>query len=227
MATKQQIPKIAATFVEFQGEFSVLSTEDGQWVIQNGKEAAALSAKAIANRKKITPKVAEGILRLISDQALNIKALDGNRFIYNSKQTFKSYIDPSFVNWNLNKAGIATDKTKVQVHEMIGNGTFIDIFSSMPGAWSQKWLSQDQIIEFCETLPYWLRQKGLATFFLTKKDENKPIDENKPEDNLVVILVSVRSGGLSVRVRRLEDGDVWDGEYRHRVVSPQLISSVS
>ena len=59
MATKQQIPKIAATFVEFQGEFSVLSTEDGQWVIQNGKEAVKLAADAIANRAKlVAPPVA-------------------------------------------------------------------------------------------------------------------------------------------------------------------------
>ena len=45
MATKQQVPKIAATLTEFQEGFEDLSTEDGQWVIQNGKE----------KRKKQTP----------------------------------------------------------------------------------------------------------------------------------------------------------------------------
>lgn len=52
MATKQQVPVIAARLVEFQEEFSNLSTEDAQWAIINGKEAAALSAKAIANYMK-------------------------------------------------------------------------------------------------------------------------------------------------------------------------------
>jgi hypothetical protein len=37
-----------------------------------------------------------------------------------------------------------------------------------------------------------------------------------------VVYVNVHSDGLAVSVRRLGLGDVWDGEYRHRVVSPQL-----
>jgi len=59
--------------------------------------------------------------------------------------------------------------------------------------------------------------------FLVKKDENKPVDEANPQDNLVVVRVRVRSGGLDVYVLRLGHGYVWNGECRHRVVSPQLI----
>jgi len=168
------------------------------------------------------------ILRLISgENSLTLKALKGKRLIYNSKRTFKSFIDQNFVNWNMNKKGIATPETSVQVHEMVQNGTFMDIFRTLPGTWNQKWLSQDQIIEFCETLPNWLRQEGSATFFLTKKDESKLINEDKPEDNLVVVYVYVFDDGLDVFVYRLEDDDVWCGESRHRVVSPQLMPSVS
>ena len=47
----------------------------------------------------------------------------------------------------------------------------------------------------------------------------------KPEGALYIFVVNVNvnSDGLYVRVRRLEDDFVWLGEYRHRVVSPQLI----
>ena len=168
------------------------------------------------------------ILRLISeDGVLTLKDSDGSRLIYNAKDTFKSGIDNDFVRWGINNPGIATAKTPVQVCEIVQDGTFMDIFSALPGTWSQKWLSQDQVIEFCETLPEWLRQENYATFFLVKKDEKEPIDENNPQDNLVVVYVFVYSDGLSVCVRRLEYDRVWYGEYRRRVVSPQLIPSIA
>ena len=175
-------------------------------------------------KRKIDIKIKDGILRLISgDQNLILKALDGSRLIYQAKKTFKSFIDSDFINWGLNKSGIATLEIPVKVDEIIGDGTFMNIFSSLPGTWNQKWLSQNQIIEFCETLPHWLRQERNATMFLCKIDENKPINENKPQDNLVVVYVSVSSDGLDVYVHRLEYDYVWGGGYRPRVVSPQLI----
>jgi hypothetical protein len=168
------------------------------------------------------------ILHLISGgHNLIIKALDGKRLIYNSKKTFKSHIDQDFVNLGLNKTGIVTTETPVQVHEMVGDGTFTEIFGSIPGNWDQKWLSQNQIIDFCETLPNWLRQDKYATMFLIKKDENKPVYEVNLQDNLAVVHVGVGPGGLRVLVRRLGRDDVFFGEYRHRVVSPQLIPLVS
>jgi hypothetical protein len=206
--------------------------------VQNEKSLFNSALKKLVNsteeelddflKRKITPKVAEGLLRLISGgQKLILKALNGSRLICSAEKTFKSFIDNNFVNWGINKPGIVTPKKSVQVHEMVGNGTSMDIFKSLPGSWNQKWLSQDQIIEFCETLPNWLRQEGYGTFALIKKDENKPIDENNPGDNLVVVRVYVSSDGLDVRVSRLETDLVWRGEVRRRVVSQQLISSVA
>jgi len=176
-------------------------------------------------KRKIEKQI-NSILRLISGgSTLTLKALDGSRLICKAKKTFKSFLDADFVNWGINKPGITTPETPISVHEMIANDTFLDIFRSLPGTWNQKWLSQNQVIEFCESLPDWLRQDGNATFFLVKKDENKPIDENSPEDNLVVVGVGVLSDGLYVVVDRLGGDHVWDGEYRLRVVSPQLIPS--
>jgi hypothetical protein len=54
MATKQQIPVVAARLTEFQEGFENLSTEDAQWVIMNGKEAVTLFVASVANRAKTT-----------------------------------------------------------------------------------------------------------------------------------------------------------------------------
>jgi len=206
--------------------------------VQNKKSLFLSALKKLINsteeelddflKRKIAPQVIAGILRLISNgQILKLKALAGGRLIYNAAGTFKSFIDSDFVKWGIDKPGIATPETILQVHEMIGDGKLMDIFCSLPGAWNQKWVSQDQVIEFCETLPEWLRQEGYATFFLIKKDENNLIDENGPESNLVVVNVHVNSDGLDVDVRRLGRDDVLDGENRRRVVSPQLMSSAT
>lgn len=222
--TKQQIPVLVARLVEFQEGFSELSSSDGQFVIQNTKEAIKLCVEAIKKRQSSK----QPILNLISGgHSLVLKALDGKRLICKSGKTFRSGIDGDFVKWGIAKPGIATPATPAQVHEMVGNGTFMDIFRSLPGTWNQKWLSQNQVIEFCETLPDWLRQNGNATFFLVKKDESKPINEDKPEDNLVVVRVRVYSVGLAVRVYQLGLDFVWNAESRHRVVSPQLVPSVA
>jgi hypothetical protein len=163
------------------------------------------------------------IMRLISaGHALRLKSSDGSCLICEAKETFKAYIDPDFVKWGINKTGIASAEMSVQVHDMIEDGTFMDIFQALPGTWGQKWLPQDKVVDFCDTFPNWLRQEGFATFFLVKKDENRPIDEKKPGDHLVVVCVSVDDDGLDVDVYRLEGASVWYGGPRHRVVSPQL-----
>jgi hypothetical protein len=164
------------------------------------------------------------LFRFISgNRNLVLKASDGSRLIYEATDTFKAGIDPGFVKQGINKPGIATPEILVQVREIFSDGNFMDIFQSLQGTWEQKWLSQNQVIDFCETFPNWLGQEGFGTFALIKKDENKPVNENKPEDNLAVVYVCVDSNGQRVDIDILEDVKVWDGEYRHRhrVMSPQ------
>jgi hypothetical protein len=166
----------------------------------------------------------EQILRLISGgHALKLKASDGSRLIHQAKNTFEAYIDSNFVNWGMNKPGVATPEILAEVHEMVSNGTFMGIFSALPGCWNEKCIPQDKVVDFCETLPDWLRQEEFGNFFLVKKDEAKPVDEKNPSENLAVVAVSVNDVGLHVFVFRLEYARVWNGEYRHRVVSPQLM----
>ena len=171
-------------------------------------------------KRKIAPKEPD-ILRLISGgHSLKLKATKGKRLICDAKKTFKSFIDADFSNFGINKPWAPRPEMPIQVHEIVGDAEFLGIFKALPGTWAEKWISQDQIIQFCEKLPKWLRQEGYGTFFLTKKDENQPINEDKPEDNLVVVYVLVLADGLLVRVCSLAIGHLWYGPRRHRLVSP-------
>ena len=153
------------------------------------------------------------ILRLISGgQKIMIEALDGKAYISDAKKTFKSFIDGDFKDWGLNQSGPATAETLLDISEMVGDGTFVQIFSNISSDLEKLVMTQAQIIRFCEKHPTWLSQKGCATFFLTKVGEE-----------YFVVYVFVRSGGLDVPVNRLGNDYVWHGEDRHRVVSPQLI----
>lgn len=110
----------------------------------------------------------------------------------------------------------------IQVHEIVKDTKVLDIFKTLPGPWGKKWLSQDQIIQFCKTLPARLRQENFPAIFLAKRNENEPIDENNPEDHFVVVIVNVFADGLWVHVSSLGYVPLWHGEDRYRVVSPQL-----
>jgi len=154
------------------------------------------------------------ILRLIfGGESIIIDACGGAEIIANAKDTFKSGIDPDFKNWGIDKPDQATEETAVQVHEMVKNSTFAQIFGSLGADLDKLVLTQAQIIRFCEKHPTWLRQEGYATFFLMKVG-----------GEYFVVSVHVSSGGLHVRVRRLEYDVVWLGECRRRVVAPQLLA---
>ena len=141
-----------------------------------------------------------------------IEALDGKAYISDAKKTFKSFINSDFKNWGLNQSSPATAETLLDISEMTSDGTFVQIFTGITPDLEKLVMTQAQIIRFCEKHPTWLRQEGYATFFLTKVG-----------DEYFVVRVFVYSDGLRVYVDRLENGSVWSGGYRHRVVSPQLI----
>jgi hypothetical protein len=151
------------------------------------------------------------ILRLLSgDESLIIDECDGTETIAKAKAVFPSGIDGDFKNWGTDKPGTATEATAVDVHELIKNATFANMFTSFGTDLDKLCLTQSQIIQFCKKFPSWLRHDGYATFFLFKV-----------EDQFFVALVGVSSVGLYVLVHRFEDVDVWDAEDRRRLVVPQ------
>ncbi|OGL61895.1 hypothetical protein A3C09_04415 [Candidatus Uhrbacteria bacterium RIFCSPHIGHO2_02_FULL_47_44] len=149
--------------------------------------------------------------RLFEDETITIAPCDGSRYVAKEKGVFKAYIEGLFASWGLDKPGQSTVAANVSVYEMIRDATFAQMFGSLGPDLDKLCLSQHQIVEFCETHSARLRQEGYATFFLFKEG-----------DQFCVARVDVFADGLCVCVYRLEDGLVWYGEFRPRLVVPQL-----
>ena len=129
-----------------------------------------------------------------------------------SKSKLFSYIDGDFKNWGLD-ATTTSQKQNLSVYELTEDMTFEQIFP-IP---EKMFLTQGQILSFIEKHKDKLRTGGYATFFLFRS-----------KGKFFVALVHVVGGGaLRVSVGRLENGGLWDAQYRHRVVIPQLDDSLS
>lgn len=152
------------------------------------------------------------ILRLISKgESIAIPACDGSETLAKANDVFKSGIDLDFKNWGLNEPGKPTAEIAVQVHEMVENATFAQMFGFLGADLDKLCMTQHQIKTFCEKHLKWLRSDGNATFFLFKEG-----------DRFFVAYVSVRPGGLYVYASRFGSDRVWRAGRRHRVVVPQL-----
>jgi len=184
------------------------------YFIENKNELRQFLEKSFENRRKILADLSNNkILTLISPEPLVIEALSDSGILYEATHVFGGYRDPKLLNFGLNQPGPATPKTRLQVYEQNTNATFQEIFNFFAVNLEKVYLTQSQIIRFCQKYPRWLRQGGYATFFLTKAN-----------GEYFVVNVNVRSDGLRVFVDRLGLDSVWSAEYRRRVVSPQLIS---
>lgn len=144
---------------------------------------------------------------------ITIAPCDGTETLAQAKDVFPSGIDSDFKNWNLDKPGIKTGETRVQVHELVKNADFATMFGSLGTDLNKLCLTQHQIRIFCKKHRNWLRPDGDVTFFLFKGN-----------NEFFVAYVGVNSGGLFVNVYRFEHDSVWRVDVRHRVVVPQLVA---
>lgn len=140
-------------------------------------------------------------------EALELSACHGTRTIAQAKDVFSVNIDPDFKKWGLDVAGEQTPAARAQVHELVKDGTFFQIFNSLSSDLDKFAWMQDQVIEFCQKHAHWLRQDGYATLFLIKEG-----------GKFFVVHVSVDSDGLFVSVHRFGNGHVWFVEDRNRLV---------
>jgi len=212
---EQQRNKMFGVLLEHSSEFKRLPIADGQWVIENPKQAIALCIEAIKNRNKTMSGVFESeYLKLISGgKILTIDQCDGQRVIADAKDVF-SNIDSDFRIWKADEAGQATPDTPVNVFELVEDGMFSEFFGSLTTDTDRLCFTQDQIIVFVKKYRNWLRMGGYATFFVFKS-----------HGEFFVADALFRSDGtLSVGVDRLEDVCCWGAERRHRVVVPQLVA---
>ncbi|MEK7116896.1 MAG: hypothetical protein AAB837_01915 [Patescibacteria group bacterium] len=107
--TEQQIPKMVASFVEHQNAFSQISTEDGQWVIQNTVEAIKLFVTAVANRaKQVAEKIVEKLLESVGTIAVpaTTKQFQARaNFLLKQDGGICSYFGDNFKSWFLEGDG--------------------------------------------------------------------------------------------------------------------------
>ena len=192
MATKQQLAKIAAILVEFQEEFASLTTEDGQWIIQHGREAASLFVKTIASRNETTTKDVK-IIKSVSFGVM-IEALDGKTFISQANKIFNCLIDKAFDHYNLNEFSVSTPKTMVDIYEISKGVSHYQMFNSVTKDLNRLVVTQAQIINFCEKHPDWLAQKDRGIYFVIKA-----------HDQFFVVNVRPHSEGLCVDVMSTDD----------------------
>jgi hypothetical protein len=125
-----------------------------------------------------------------------------------------SYIDSDFEEWGIDKKSPKTKEMNVAIFEVDRNGTFMDIFSSIPPNLDNLVLTQAQIIEFCKHHKDQLRKDGRYTFFLFKVGEE-------------FFVAGVRFGDvgqLSVLVYRPSSNRVWYAGYGPRIVIPMMIA---
>jgi len=147
---------------------------------------------------------------LSADEHLTLDAVDGAKTIAKAKDTF-AWIDSDFINYKADEAGPATEETPVNVYELTKDAAFAQMFNAASTDLNKLCFTKHQILNFIKKYKNWLRTNGYATFFLFKAN-----------NYFFVACVLVHGVGLHVYVDRLENGNVWDAEDRHRLVLPQL-----
>ncbi len=187
---------------------------------KNLQQVLGMKGFAASIREFVKTKIAElaenirGLVKLISGaEKLWLDETDGKQIIAKAKDTFLGWIDPDFKEYGTNVVSEPTGKACVEVHEMIKNGTFAQIFGGMATDLKSLCLTQPQIIQFVQKYPKWLRTGGYGTFFLFKVG-----------GEFFVAFVSWRGGErLAVLARRLSHAGEWNANDRRRLVVPQLV----
>jgi len=147
-------------------------------------------------------------LRLISgSKPLLLNPTDGQETLAGAADLFR-YIDSNFEHWNCHTVGPPTQEAAVQVHEIVRDSTFQEIFGSFGVTVDRLALTQAQIKQFAKRYPVWLKKGGNGTFFVFQIGD----------EFLVAAVYFFLDGRLRVRVRRLTLERVFRAQKRHRVV---------
>ncbi len=204
--------KATETLLKDINENGQVGTFDVQRFFAGGARIKAAITEVVRKEILAVAMGVVGILKLISaGKKVRIAATGGKRTIAKAKKTFPGFIDSDFVNYGCDVVEESKPETSTEVYEMTDDGDFSKIFGGFGINLDLLCFTQDQIIEFVETQPDWLRKDGYGTLFLFKVN-----------GEFFVASVRVDVGGLEVHARRFSRNCVWGGDYRHRVVVPQL-----
>jgi hypothetical protein len=194
----------------------VLTKANIEKVRARGNEVVAAITALVKEKFAEIAETVTGFVKLISGaEVIKLDPTNGSETIAAAKALFGGYLDGDFINWGLNiKSGPTTEQV-VQVHEMVKDGTFAQIFNGLSTDLKSLCLTQAQIINFVKKYRKWLRTDGYGTFFL--------FQDPRDEEKFFVARVYVYSdGNLRVRVDQFSHDYVWIADDRPRVVVPQL-----
>lgn len=161
------------------------------------------------------------ILRLISKGAnLVIDSTDGTEmftkiddlFIWGIDDVLNLRTSPAHFNRGFDEASEPTGETPVDIYELVRDASFDTMFRSVSDNLNALCLTQSQIKRFCVKYRSLLAPSGKGTAFLFKSKKK-------------FFVIDVAFPGyyrLYAYIYRLESNLVQQGDFRHRVVVPQL-----
>ncbi|MBI2096177.1 MAG: hypothetical protein HYT43_00905 [Candidatus Taylorbacteria bacterium] len=156
--------------------------------------------------RTILRKISKGevtILRKVAEATISKCA--GTRTIADSGELFSGYLNNGFRKIKGNRE---TPDTKTEVHEMVENATFAEMFNSLGRDLNTLVFTQDQVIEFCTSHRNKLRTEGHGTFFLLKEGDQC----------FVACVYFYDDGRLKVSLFDFEYDIAWDADYRRRII---------
>ena len=170
----------------------------------------------------VTPEVKDHVEYVLIGDSL-IPNLDGSQLIYQQKSLFNIGTCDEFKKIGLNRNKKTTPETMLSCYEIRSMGRYGKNLKALPGNWSQKCVTQHQVINFCQQSRNLLTTRhDASTMFLCKINENKPINEVRPYDNLIVASVYVHDKGLHIVCFPLHFGDTFRNQYFYRIVMPKI-----
>lgn len=154
-----------------------------------------------------------GSVKLISGaEVLELDPTDGNETIAEAKATFTGFLDEDFNDHDINVPSLPTGKIEVTVHEVVKDGTLVQIFGDMSDDLDCLCLTQPQIIQFVKKHRKWIRSEDCRTSFLFKAG-----------NEFIVADVNVNDDwDLEACVRRLSCDSLAVVGGHHQIVVPQL-----
>lgn len=154
-------------------------------------------------------------LKLISGKEnIIIKSCDGQENLAGDRDFFLGGIGNGFRIWGLNNQGVPTKEISVEVHELVKDATFAQMFGSLGTDLDKLCLTQHQIKMFCKKSSGWLRTDERETFFLFKEKGQFFVAG-------VVIVPDGLCVGPYVEVYDLENVWVLRAKYAYLLVVPQ------
>lgn len=172
--------------------------------------------------KVVTPEPKGKVEYILIGESL-IPGLDGNQVIFQQAPIFNVAISEEFKKYCSDKNKKATPETLLACYEIRSMGRYGVNLRNLPGTWAQKCVTQHQAIKFClQSKKFLATAHDASTKFLCKINENKPIDEIRPYDNLMVVSVHVYDRGMQVVCSELHFQDTWKNEYFYRIVMPKI-----